>query len=296
MSYRELLKPEVLDTLKGLELVARIVVEGYFVGGNRSRRVGVGQEFSQYRAYEPGDDLRQLDWKMYARSERYYIRQSEVETNITVKFVVDASASMNHAYGNLTKLQFARVLVASLAYLAQRQGDSFGLFGVQESGLSALHARLDKQHYARFLHHLVQLSAEGSWPRQGHPEARFRRGDEKEMIIFLTDLYAQQNELTDFMGRLKTARNEVLLLHLTAPNEETIDYGGVVTLEDMETGRRVQVHGKEARAAYEQRWEAFVEDCKRTALEQGIDYHAFGMDDNLEEALTFFLNRRKYLM
>ncbi|MEL6535850.1 MAG: DUF58 domain-containing protein [Bacteroidota bacterium] len=295
-SYQSLLKPEVLDTVKGLELVARIVVEGFLVGGNRSQRVGIGQEFSQYRAYEPGDDLRLLDWKMYGRSERYYIRQAEVDTNITVKFVLDTSASMDHQQGKLTKLQYAQVLIASLAYLAQQQGDQFGLFGVNEQGVMALHPRLDKQHFSRFLYQLLQLEATGQWPRQGKPESQFRRGGEKELIIFLSDLYDHQEELAQFLKRLKTARNEVLLFHLVAPNEETLDYSGVVTLEDMETGKRVQVDAKEARTAYTQHWEQFVAKHKQTALDLGVDYHRFRMGDPVEQALKDFLHRRKFVL
>jgi len=296
MSYQSLLKPEVLDTVKGLELVARIIVEGFFWGGNRSQRVGIGQEFSQYRAYEPGDDLRLLDWKMYGRSERYYIRQAEIDTNITVKFVLDTSASMEHQQGQLTKLHYARVLIASLAYLAQQQGDEFGLFGVNEQGVRALHPRLDKQHYSRFLYHLLQLEAMGQWPQQGRPESQFRRGGEKELIIFLSDLYDHQAELAQFLKRLKTARNEVLLFHLIAPNEAALDYGGVVTLEDMETGKRGQVDAKEARNTYAQRWQQFVALNQQTALELGVDYHTFRMGEPIEQVLKDFLHRRKYML
>src|SRR6187455_2555897 len=106
---RELLKPEILNTVNGLELVARIIVEGFMSGSNQSQSIGSGQEFSQYRNYEPGDDLRQLDWKMYARSERYYIKQAEIETNITVKFMIDASNSMSYSEDKLSKLQYAKV-------------------------------------------------------------------------------------------------------------------------------------------------------------------------------------------
>src|SRR5688572_32967777 len=98
---KELLKPEILNTMNGLKLVARIIVEGYMSGSNKSQSIGIGQEFSQYRNYEPGDDLRQLDWKMYARSERYFIKQAEIETNITVKFMIDASRSMSYEENGL---------------------------------------------------------------------------------------------------------------------------------------------------------------------------------------------------
>ena len=122
--YHQLLKPEIINTVSGLSLIARIVVDGYLSGLQRSRSVGAGMEFSQYRAYNPGDDLRLMDWKMLARSGRYYLKQSEIESQVTVKFVVDASASMKFKEKDLSKIEFARVLVASLAYLAQNQGDA----------------------------------------------------------------------------------------------------------------------------------------------------------------------------
>ncbi len=115
--YRELLKPEVINSVSGLSLISRVIVDGYLSGLNRSRRVGAGLEFSQYRGYEPGDDLRLLDWKMLARSGRYYIKQSEIDTHITVKFIVDSSKSMLHQEGDISKMEFANVLVASLAHL-----------------------------------------------------------------------------------------------------------------------------------------------------------------------------------
>src|SRR5688500_13223707 len=112
--YNDLLKPEILNSISGLELIARIIVEGFMSGSNKSQTIGAGQEFSQYRSYEPGDDLRQLDWKMYARSERYFIKQAEIETNITVKLIADASHSMSYSEDKLSKPQYAKVLTAAL--------------------------------------------------------------------------------------------------------------------------------------------------------------------------------------
>ena len=136
---KDLLKPEVLNSVTGLELIARIIVEGFMTGSNKSQAVGSGQEFSQYRSYEPGDDLRQLDWKMYARSERYFIKQAEIETNITVKFMIDASHSMAYTEDGFSKLQYAKVLTAALAFLARKQSDTFGLFTVNNKQIHSVH-------------------------------------------------------------------------------------------------------------------------------------------------------------
>src|ERR1700712_5006041 len=114
------LDPKVLMTIKDLSLVAKTVVDGFMIGLNKSTVKGPGLEFSQYRSYQPGDDLRWLDWKMYARSDRYYIRESEVETSISVRFLIDASASMNHSDGGVKKIDYARYITASLAYLCNQ--------------------------------------------------------------------------------------------------------------------------------------------------------------------------------
>ena len=144
---RDLLKPEVLNTVNGLELVARIIVEGFMSGSNKSQAIGYGQEFSQYRNYEPGDDLRQLDWKMYARSERYFIKQAEIETNITVKFIIDASNSMSYSEQQVSKLMYAKMISAALAYVARKQGDKFGLYTVNNKHLSIVRPRFEQQQF-----------------------------------------------------------------------------------------------------------------------------------------------------
>ena len=144
--YHDLLKPELVKTISGLALIARVIVDGYLSGVNHSRRVGPGMEFSQFRSYQPGDDLRLLDWKMLARSGRYYIKQSEIETNIAVKFIIDSSNSMLHEEDGLSKMDYVRVLVASLAYLSQNQGDAVGLFALNDHKLYSIYPKVQKQH------------------------------------------------------------------------------------------------------------------------------------------------------
>jgi uncharacterized protein (DUF58 family) len=152
---KELMKPSLLNSISGLELIARVIVEGFMSGSNKSQSVGVGQEFSQYRNYQPGDDLRQLDWKMFARTERYYIKEAEIETNITVKFMLDASRSMAYSEGDVSKLQYAKVMMAALAYLARKQGDTFGLYAVNDHSIKSVLPRFEQQQFIRFLTELV---------------------------------------------------------------------------------------------------------------------------------------------
>ena len=294
--YHQLLKPEIIKSVSGLALIARVVVDGYLNGLTHSRRVGAGMEFSQYRGYEPGDDLRSLDWKMLARSGRYYIKQSEVETNISVKFILDASNSMLHKENGMEKMDFARILVASLAYLSQNQGDAIGLFSLNDKKLYSIYPKVQKQHYNRLLLELINIKNEGKWPTDPTATEKLHDRRHKELIFFITDMYEEDKELTDLIKRLKTSRNEVVVFHLMGKNEMEFDYQGTLTFEDLETGSRVKVEAKEARKNYLESLDTKLKQNRETMLSNGITYHLFRMDEPIAEALQAFLKKRNNLV
>ena len=294
--YHQLLKPEIIKSVSGLALIARVIVDGYLNGLNHSRRVGAGMEFSQYRGYEPGDDLRSLDWKMLARSGRYYIKQSEVETNISVKFILDASNSMLHMENGLEKIDFARVLIASLAYLSQNQGDAIGLFALNDKKFHSIYPKVQKQHYNRLLLELINIKSEGKWPTDSTATEKLHDRRHKELIFFITDMYEQSDELTSLIKRLKTSRNEVVVFHLMGKNEMEFDYKGTVTFEDLETGSRVKVDAKEARKNYLESLDIKLKQNRETMLSNGITYHLFRMDEPIAVALQAFLKKRNNLV
>lgn len=289
-----MLRPEILHTVNGLELIARIIVEGFMSGSNKSQSIGAGQEFSQYRSYEPGDDLRQLDWKMYARSERYYIKQSEIETNITVKFILDTSQSMAYREAAITKLDYAKVLTAALAYLAKKQSDTFGLFAVNDTSIQSLQPRFEQQHYMRFLNTLVKLDTAGHWGKGNALEEVFdHRG--KDMIIFFSDLYDESDDLFRFIARLKTPRNEVIVFHLMGNEEMNLSYGGSYTFEDLESTQRLKADTKVQQKEYVQRVKSWIQKSKMWMLEKQISYQLVEMHEPFEKVLMDFLKVRKTL-
>lgn len=279
--------------MNGLELVARIIVEGFMSGGNRSQAIGIGQEFSQYRNYEPGDDLRQLDWKMYARSERYYIKQSEIETNITVKFMVDGSRSMSYAEDNITKLQFAKVLSAALAYLARKQGDTFGLYAIAEN-ISVVHPKFEQQQFSRFLHALAEFQAKGYWQKKGIDQVLDHHS--KEMVIFFTDMYDEEGDLHQFISRLKTKRNEVIVFHILGRDEKELNLNGSFTFEDLESGKTAKVDTLVQKKSYVERLEEWITSTRNYLLERGIAYETVTINDDPANVLRDFLRYRKRLM
>jgi len=293
LSKDRYISPEVLATINNLPLLAKTVVEGFMAGQNQSLRRGAGLEFSQYRSYQPGDDLRQLDWKMFARSDRYYIREAEVDTNITVRFVLDGSASMAHEdINSLRKLDYARFLVAALAYLATLQGDAVGLYILHEARLTNLTPRSDNMHLQRFWHQLSAVEPQGKFPDAQAAGKLLADRRQKELTVFLTDLYEQENEISNLLFRVGAQRHELLLFHLMARNELDFSYSGTLTFEDLETGRTLQVSTAEQRRNYLAQQQEWLLQTERDMRSRQIAYDRFVTDEPLDKALRAFLQKR----
>jgi uncharacterized protein (DUF58 family) len=233
-----------------------------------------------------------LDWKMLARSGRYYIKESDIDTQVTVKFIVDASTSMLHEEEGLSKMDYVRVLVASLGCLAQQQGDKIGLFGLNDTRLQVLHPTTHKQHFNRFLNELITIKNKGSWPNNRNDLAKIHQRNQKELLFVVTDMHENENELTQWISELKTARNEVAVLQIMGRNELDFNYTGATVFEDLETGKRVKVDAKQARESYHETMKIHLETVKNTFLSNGIGFELFRCDTALDEALQLFLKKR----
>ena len=287
-----MLSPELLHALRNLPLAAKQTAEGFLAGAHASRRHGVGMEFSQYRPYQPGDDLRRLDWRLAARSDRYYLRESEVDTSLTVHLLLDASASMNHRDANgLTKLDYGRLLLGALAYLAQHQGDAVGLTILSPSGLRHLPPRADARQLPRLYHALETAEAAGTFPDAATLAPLIARR-QRALTVCVSDLYEDDGEINRLLKRLRAVSGDVLLLHLVADNELTFNYHGAVTLRDLETGQILQIDADQQRATYQAQLQAWLADTAQAARRQGFDYHLLNTAAPLDGALREFLRRR----
>lgn len=281
--------------IKDLSLGAKTIIDGFMTGLNKSSIKGPGLEFSQYRSYQPGDDLRWLDWKMYGRSDRYYIRESEVETNISVRFLVDASGSMNHQDGNYKKIDYARYLAAALAYLANLQGDATGLYVFQDGGLFSLASRQDFQHLSRLFYHLETMKAGGEFTKPVNYKDIYSGSRKKELLIFITDLYQQKSEILDLLDTLSALKNEVIVFHLMGRNELDLDFKGYTVLEDLESGQTVKIDPQNARKEYQENLTTYLGNIRTEMLDRHIHYRMICMDEAPDQALRNFLNLRNKL-
>jgi uncharacterized protein (DUF58 family) len=291
----KLLDPKILMAIKELSLAAKTTIEGLMNGINKSTVKGAGMEFSQYRSYQPGDDLRSLDWKMFARSDRYYIRESEIETNIAIRFIVDASASMNHDDGAFKKIQYARYLAASLAYLGNLQGDAVGLNILTEHEVLALPARQSFDHLSRIFYQLEEIEPGGRFTGSDRYTPFYSNPKQKELIVLITDLYQDTDEIFSLLDTVSTAKHEVILFHLMARNELEMDFKGYSTFEDLETGATIEIDPLAARKAYLLNLKNHLDEVKRKALDKRIAYRMMCTDEPLEQAIREFLNQRKKL-
>ena len=287
-----MLSPELLHGLRNLSLAVRQAAEGFLNGAHASRRHGAGMEFSQYRPYQPGDDLRRLDWRLAARSDRYYLRESEIDTSLTVHLLLDASASMNHRDDNgLTKLDYARLLLGALAYLATQQGDAVGLSILHPGGLRHLAPRADARQLPRLYHALETAEATGAFPGT-ETLAPLTARRQRALTVCVSDLYEEGTEINGLLTRLRATSGDVLLLHLMAHNELEFTYQGAVTFRDLETGQTLQIDAGPQRAAYQLQLKNWLRDTAQGARRQGFDYHLLDTTQPLDAAMREFLRRR----
>ncbi|WP_223151750.1 DUF58 domain-containing protein [Chitinophaga qingshengii] len=286
-----LLDPKILLAIKDLPLAAKTAVDGFMAGMHASRVKGAGLEFSQYRSYQPGDDLRWLDWKMYARSDRYYIRESEMETSIDISFLVDASNSMLHTEDGISKINYARYLAASLAYLAHLQGDAAGLAVLHHGSLFNMTARREAQHMARLYYQLEKIQPGGTFTEPAHYRDLFSGPHNRQLLVFITDYYEQSGEITALLQTLSALGHEILVFHLLGEKERGGDFRGYDAVEDLETGQRLELTGI-ADTDYPSKLEQYNNHLRTQLLQKRIYYRQLLLQAPLDTALRDFLNQR----
>ena len=288
------IQPQVLTRLANLELLARAVVEGFVAGLHKSPYKGASVDFMEYRPYLPGDDPRHVDWKLYARSNRYYIKEYEAETNTTLHLLVDVSQSMGYASSGegLTKLTYSAYLAAALAYLMIQQRDAVGLTLFDDDLAGRLPPRSSKAHLYALLTFLEQAEL-GAQTAIGAPLHRLaEQQTERGIVVLISDLLDDPDVIADGLKHFRHGGHEVIVFHVMDPQEVAFELGDTVELEDMETGEKMLVD-PQARALYQERLAAY-----RAALEQacgalGADYTLVTTDEPLDFALMAYLMARR---
>ena len=288
----ELIDPATLMRIKSLELRAKLVVEGLWSGLNRSPFHGFSVEFTEYRQYTPGDDLRYLDWRLFARSDRYYIKRFEDETNLRCHLLLDMSRSMGYGTLSYTKADYAKTAAATLAYFLTMQRDAVGLLTFGETITEHLPARYRPGHMHRLMlcleHALSGSTTDVTAPLERIAATVTKRG----LIVLISDLLAPLEALEQNLGHLRARGHEVVLLRVLDPSELSFEFRDPAMFHDIESGRDLYVDPDTARESYLREFGRHAEAIAATCTNLGIDYYQLPTDRPLELVLSDFLNAR----
>jgi len=303
--HQRLIEPSVLARLNNLELLARTVVEGALIGLHRSPSFGFSQEFAEYRPYVPGDDLRYIDWNVYARTDRTYVKRYFGDTNCPLMLLLDTSASMNadagaagaaprssSARGTISKLDYTRFFAAALVYLAHRQHDAVGLLTFNDqirhyrpptaraAGVRTLYHQLDELH----------ASGGSNWqlPLE-QVQAQFRKSG---LIVLISDFYTEPESLLKVLRGLAARGHDLLLIHVLHPDERELDLTHAATLKDAETGEVMEVTREEILQGYPARLAEHIETLKKLTLGMGGHYLQVDTSEPLDRTLAGYLHFR----
>lgn len=284
------LDPRVLSSISNLELVAKTVVDGFIAGLHRSPHFGFSQEFAEYRMYNEGDDLRFVDWNVYARTERAYIKRYKGETNSRLTILIDASASMGYGSSSVTKIDYARFLAASIAYMANQQRDAAGVivFDDEVREYVTPSSRQGNFHRTLFAINRAEPAARTDFAKpffHFQSTLRNRRG----LVVVISDFYEDPELIVKTIEPLRYRGNDVVLFHILDPQELQPKFDGPVLLIDAETEAELETSPEYAAQEYRAKIDAHVAALESKARSAGLTYHMHATNTPLDSALREFL-------
>ena len=285
--------PALLAGLSHLDLVAKTVVDGFVAGMHRSPDFGFSQEFAEYRAYTPGDDLRHVDWNVYARTERMYLKRYRGETNCQLTLMLDSSASMGYSSHGITKLDYGRFLAVSLAYMANQQRDAAGVIIFDDDVRNYVRPSTRQGQFMRVAH-AIEHAQIGTRTNFAKPFIHFqnflrRRG----IVVVISDFYEDPDTIIKTVAPLRFRGNELVLFHVLDPQEIRPKLKEPVLLVDVETDDALEVSPEYAKEEYTSKIDAHIEALNKKASAANIDYCLLRTDRPLDDAMReYFLIRK----
>jgi len=294
--YRQYLNPEIVSKLKGMELRARMVVEGFIAGMHKSPYHGFSVEFAEHRQYMPGDNIRDIDWKVYAKHDRFYIKQYEEETNLKAYLLLDCSRSMAYRSGSrVMKLDYARFLAAALSYMMLRQRDAVGMVAFDEKIRRYVPPRSKYGHL-----HVLLTEIAGQVPSKttnvgGALHEMAERIKRRGLIIVLSDLLDDAETIISGLKHFRYDKHEVIVFHILDPRERDFAFPREAIFKDMETGEELTTLPYQIKKDYAQAVRGFADEIAAACRQANIDYHPIDTATPFDKALYAFLAKRERL-
>ena len=290
---RTYLQPSVVAQLANIELRARLVVEGFITGLHRSPYHGFSVEFAEHRQYQPGDDLRYMDWKIVGRTNRYYVKQFEEETNLRAMIAVDSSASMKYASaGNITKFQYAAYMAAALAYLMMKQQDAAGLTLYDTEIRTYLPSRSKQTYIQEILKTLEHARPSGETGTAASLDRLAERISRRGLVIILSDFFDMPDSIFTALRHFRHKGHEVIAMQTLDPRERDFNFGWDATFKDLETGEELVTQPYQIRKSYAEAIGEYCANLKRECLQHGVEYVMLDTSQPFDIALREYLAKR----
>ncbi len=294
-SVSDYLKPEVISTLDSLELKAKFLVEGFLIGMHKSPYHGFSVEFSEHRAYFPGAPIKHLDWKLYGKTEKYFIKKYEEETNLISHIICDVSASMNFSYGGrISKFEYAKLLSAALLYLIISQHDAVGLTFFSDKIENSFPPRTTRAYLIKMLTAIENIETGKDTNISLSLRTIAEKIKRRSLIIIISDFFDDKEEILKSIKEFKYNKNEVIVFHLLDPTEINLDVGSESLFVDLENGNELVTEPFRIRGEYRKSVQSFIEEIKTECLNFGVDYSLVTTDHPFDKALlSYFIKRSK---
>jgi uncharacterized protein (DUF58 family) len=294
ISGARFLDPAVLARIGNLELVSRAVVDGFINGLHKAPYFGASVDFAEHRGYVPGDDIRRMDWRVWARTDRYYIKEYEAESNMNFSVLLDVSKSMDFGTRGITKLDYAKILTACLTSLVHHQRDRVGLVTFDSDVIDFVPP--SAKHMEVVLHKLETAKAGRPGDLRGPLHKLAEHFGRRGVLVVISDFYAQPEEVVDAISPLRFRGNDLIVFHVLDPTELDFGFGDAQPFEDLETGEQMPVVPEGFREEYKQLVSAHIEALQRSFSSVRVDYTLLNTAQPLDYALFRYLNGRQKTM
>lgn len=289
------LKPETLSRLSNLEIRARLVVEGFITGLHKSPYHGFSVEFTEHRQYMPGDEIKHIDWKVLGKTDRYYVKQYEEETNLKSYILMDVSGSMRYSSGKVTKIEYASYLAASLTYLMLKQRDSVGLALFSDKILKYVPPRSVQTYLIHILRELENIEPQGRTNVSPAFHALAEKIKRRGLVIIISDLFDEPDKIVSGLKHFRHKKHEVLLFHILDPFEVSFAFNKEAVFLDIETGEEINTLPWHIRREYRKQVKDMLYFYQKFCRENRIDYVLMNTETELDKALSEYLIKRKRL-
>jgi uncharacterized protein (DUF58 family) len=294
--YKNLLDPSFISKLNSLELKARMVVEGFMVGMHKSPYHGFSVEFSEHRAYMQGDNLKDVDWKVFGKTEKFFIKQYEEETNLRSYIFLDSSNSMSYASGsNISKLDYSITLAASLGYLMIHQQDAVGLTLYSDKINKFLPPKSSRAYLQEILKYLVKVEASEKTNTAGALSEAAEKIKRRGLVIIISDLFDDINSVLKALKHFSYKKNEVIVFQILDPMERSFSFGKDAIFKDLESGDELTTQPYQIQKAYREAMSEFTNRIKTECLNSNIDYNLIETSDPYDKALLRYIQKREKL-